>query len=229
MGVIITGAAGVLGQSVVERFTQDGHKVACIDRVQGPSGANREWFIVRDLAEGEDTRTQMIKAAEWTGSLDALVLLVGAFKWQRFEDSTLDDWRSLFSANVETAFSAIQAALPYLRQSAAIVTVGAASAEPAGAGMAPYAVAKSGVARLSEALAQELKPRGIRVNSVLPAIIDTPRNRADMPEADFSEWTSPDAIADAIAFLASHASRAVNGASLDVSNGQGQDNETTRY
>ena len=75
------------------------------------------------------------------------------------------------------------------------------------------------MARLPEALAEELRPRAIRVNAVLPAIIDTPRNRADMPGTDPSTWTSPEAVADAIHFFASPASRAVNGAGLEVSNG----------
>ena len=78
--------------------------------------------------------------------------------------------------------------------------------------MAAYAASKSAVARLVEALASELTPRRIRVNAILPGIIDTPRNRADMPGADPSSWTSPDAIADVVAFLASKAARAINGA-----------------
>src|SRR3546814_19768233 len=96
--------------------------------------------------------------------------------------------------------------------------LGAASAEPAAAGMAPYAAAKAGVARLTEALAEELRPRAIRVNAVLPSIIDTPRNRSDMPDADFNNWVGPAAIADVILFLASPASRAVNGARLPLTN-----------
>lgn len=219
MRVIVTGAAGALGQAVVQRFAADGHRIACIDRVEGPVREGCEWFITGDLADAAEARAQTARAVAWLEGVDALVHLVGAFEWKPVEETTLDDWRSLFSANVETAVSTIQAVLPSLERGGAIVTVGAASAEPAAAGMGAYAAAKSGVARLSEALAQELGPRGVRVNSVRPAIIDTPRNRADMPDADFSQWTSPGAIADAIYFLASPASRAVNGASLAVTNG----------
>lgn len=165
------------------------------------------------------TSTLIGEAAAHLGGIDALVHLVGAFQWRPVEESTFADWRRLYAANVETGLSTIQAALPHMASGGAIVTVGAASAQPAGAGMTPYAAAKSAVARLSKALAEELRPRGIRVNSVLPAIIDTPRNRADMPEADPAKWTSPAAIADAIYFLASPASRAVNGADLEVGNG----------
>jgi NAD(P)-dependent dehydrogenase (short-subunit alcohol dehydrogenase family) len=72
------------------------------------------------------------------------------------------------------------------------------------------------VQRLTESLAEELKDRGITVNAVLPGTIDTPRNRADMPDADFSRWVAPAAIADVIAFLASDAARAVTGAAIPV-------------
>lgn len=84
--------------------------------------------------------------------------------------------------------------------------------------MAPYAAAKGGVARLTEALSLELKPRGVRCNAILPSIIDTPANRSAMPNVDPSEWTSPAAIADALLFLAGDGSRAVSGALLPVTN-----------
>ena len=219
MRAIVTGAAGALGKSVVDRFAGEGHMVACIDRIEGPASGQCRWFVVDDLANGEGAREHVGRAARWLGEVDALIHLVGAFQWKPLEETHLDEWRSLFGANIETAVSTIQALLPSLGRGAAIVTVGAASAAPAGAGMAPYAAAKSGVVRLTEALAVELQPRGIRVNSILPAVIDTPRNRAEMADADFSGWTSPDAIADAIFFLASPVSRAVNGAGLEVTNG----------
>lgn len=219
MRVVVTGAAGALGAAVVDRFVAEGHQVACFDRMEGECGAGRAWFLVEDLADAGAAAEQIGHAARWLGGMDGLVHLVGAFDWKPVETTTLSDWRALYAANVETAVSVIQAALGHLTEGSAIVTIGAASAQPAGPGMAPYAAAKSGVARLAEALAQELKPRNIRVNSVLPAILDTPRNRADMPDADPSGWTSPDALAEVVHFLALPASRAINGASVETSNG----------
>jgi NAD(P)-dependent dehydrogenase (short-subunit alcohol dehydrogenase family) len=123
---------------------------------------------------------------------------------------------ALYAANVETTVVTVKACLPSMAAGASIVAVGAASAQPAGLGMAAYAAAKSSVGRLIEALAQEIAPRGIRANAVLPSIIDTPRNRADMPDADPATWTSSAAIADTIHFLAQAGSRAISGALIPV-------------
>jgi NAD(P)-dependent dehydrogenase (short-subunit alcohol dehydrogenase family) len=150
--------------------------------------------------------------------VDGLVHLIGAFRWIPFAETTSRDWRDLFAANVETAVNTIQAALPDLSDGGSVVCIGAASAQPAKAGMAAYAAAKSGLARVVEALADELKPRRIRVNAVAPAIIDTPRNRVDMPDADPAQWTSPQAIADVVCFLLSQDARAINGTTLAATN-----------
>ena len=84
------------------------------------------------------------------------------------------------------------------------------------AGMGPYTASKAGVERLSESLADELKDRNITVNTILPGTIDTPANRADMPDADTTRWVQPDEVADVVVFLASDAARAVTGAAIRV-------------
>jgi NAD(P)-dependent dehydrogenase (short-subunit alcohol dehydrogenase family) len=99
-----------------------------------------------------------------------------------------------------------------------IVNIGAEAAAKAGSGMGPYAAAKSGVARLTESLAEELKDRLITVNAILPSILDTPRNRADMPDADFTRWVAPAAIAELVVFLCSEQAGAITRALIPVTN-----------
>jgi NAD(P)-dependent dehydrogenase (short-subunit alcohol dehydrogenase family) len=153
------------------------------------------------------------------GSIDVLINVAGGFRWQTLEQGDVEGWDAMFAINLKTAVVSIKTALPQLLESPAgrIINVGAgAAARAAGAGMGAYTASKAGVHKLTESLAEELKDRGITVNAVLPGIIDTPRNRADMPNADFARWVRPEAIASVIAFLASEEAVAVTGALVPV-------------
>jgi NAD(P)-dependent dehydrogenase (short-subunit alcohol dehydrogenase family) len=108
------------------------------------------------------------------------------------------------------------AALPHLASGGRIVNIGANAAARAGLVMGAYTASKSGVARLTESLAEELKERGITVNALLPSIIDTPANRRDMPDADFSRWVKPEQLAATIVFLLSDEASAITGALIPV-------------
>jgi NAD(P)-dependent dehydrogenase (short-subunit alcohol dehydrogenase family) len=114
--------------------------------------------------------------------------------------------------------SIAQALVPHLVQQGggSIVTVGATAAAKGAARMGAYGASKSALIRLTEAMAAELKDHRIRVNCVLPSIIDTPDNRAAMPESDASRWVAPQALAEVIAFLCSDAARAIHGAAIPV-------------
>jgi NAD(P)-dependent dehydrogenase (short-subunit alcohol dehydrogenase family) len=120
--------------------------------------------------------------------------------------------------NLKTALAVSRAALPHLlaRGTGRIVNIGAGAAGRAAAGMGAYTASKAGVERLSEALAEEVKDRNITVNTILPGTLDTPANRAAMPDADTTRWVEPAAVADVAAFLASGAARAVTGAAIRV-------------
>jgi NAD(P)-dependent dehydrogenase (short-subunit alcohol dehydrogenase family) len=147
-----------------------------------------------------------------------VINIAGAFKFQKIADGDPALWDKLFAINLKTALLTSRAAIPFLRQSkqGRIINIGANSALKAGAGMGPYTASKASVHRLTESLAQELKSDGITVNAVLPATIDTPANRADMPKADFSTWVTPEAMAEVILFLASDAAQPITGVLLPV-------------
>ena len=171
-----------------------------------------------DLVDLDQARRCMDACAARCGGIDVLVNIAGGFAWQTLADGDVNTWERLFDMNLRTAVVATKAALPHLRARGAgrIVNIGAGAAARAAAGMGAYAASKAGVERLTESLAAELKDEGITVNAILPGTIDTPRNRADMPDADFSRWVAPEKIADVIAFLASDAATAVTGAAIRV-------------
>jgi NAD(P)-dependent dehydrogenase (short-subunit alcohol dehydrogenase family) len=218
--VVITGGGGVLGGAVARVAAARGANVVLIDVAALPDGPGVRLGNV-DLIDLGAARRAMDEAKAKTGRLDALLNIAGGFRWQTLEEGELAVWDALYAMNVKTAATASKAALPHLLASGdgRIVNVGAAGAVNAAAGMGAYAASKSGVMRLTESLAQELKGRGVTVNAVLPSIIDTPANRKDMPDADFSKWVQPDELADVMLFLAGPGARAVTGALVPVTGG----------
>lgn len=218
--VIITGGGGVLGRAVSLLAAARGAQVVLIDVMALPDGPGVRLGKV-DLTNLEATQRAMDEAKAKTGRLDALFNIAGGFRWQTLEDGDIANWDALYNMNVKTTATACKAALPHLLASGdgRIVNVGAAGAVKAAAGMGAYAASKAGVMRLTESLAEELKGRGVTVNAVLPSIIDTPANRADMPDADFSKWVSPDDLAAVMLFLASGEAAAITGALIPVTGG----------
>ncbi len=223
--IVITGGFGALGRAVAEAAIAQGWRVALVDFAKDtPAGLSERLDAGAillpgvDLADHDQAVAAMDEVRRCAGRLDALVNIAGGFRWQTLEDGDLDAWDRMFAMNVMTAASAAKAALPHLIASGdgRIVNVGAAGAVKAAAGMGAYAAAKAGVAKLTESLAEELKGRGVTVNAVLPSIIDTPANRADMPDADPSKWVAPADLAAVILFLASAQARAVTGALVPV-------------
>lgn len=217
--VIVTGGFGVLGRAVGEAALAAGSYVALVGHGAPDSAAQDRLRSVGgvDLTDFEQTRQAFDSiAAEW-GKIDGLANVAGGFRWQTLEGGDLAIWTDLFRQNLLTAVTATKAALPHLKASrGAIVNVAAAPAQKAGAGMEAYSASKAGVLRLTEGAAEELKDAGVRVNAILPTIIDTPRNRTDMPKADFTRWVTPEQIAKAILFLLSDEASGVTGASLLV-------------
>jgi len=220
--VAVTGGFGSLGVAVVRAARAAGATVAAIDRAARPSGVESltEAMLLDgvDLTSLAEAEIALSRVADRFGRLDALVNVAGAFRWEMIEGTGLDTWDLLYNVNLKTAVAASKAALPHLAKSGGgrIVNVGSATSSKGAAGMGAYAASKAGVARLTEALAEELEDRGVTVNAVLPATMDTAANRADMPDADFTRWVKPEAVASVVVFLLSEHARAVTGALIPV-------------
>ncbi|MYE12333.1 MAG: SDR family NAD(P)-dependent oxidoreductase [Gammaproteobacteria bacterium] len=209
---VVTGAAGVLGTAVAQAFHDAGARVTGIDIV----AADAPWpVVIADLTD----RAATAEALAQVEPVDILANIAGGFTMGDTVDETSDEtWDFMFDLNARTVLNAVRAAVPGMRErgSGRIVNIGARAALRGTGAMGAYCASKSVVLRLTETLADELKASGINVNCILPSIIDTPRNRSDMPGADFSKWVAPAEVAAVALFLASDAANAVHGASIPV-------------
>ncbi|HLZ82112.1 MAG TPA: SDR family NAD(P)-dependent oxidoreductase [Caulobacteraceae bacterium] len=221
-GVIVTGAFGVLGGAVAGLLAQRGARVAAVDFMPAPTHPLPAGAVAlggHDLADPAAAARAVEAALGALGALDGLINIAGGFVWETMAEGSAETWERLYRMNVATCANMCRAAIPHLTATGGrIVNIGAGGAVKAGAGMGAYAASKGGVHRLTEALAEELKGK-VAVNAVLPSIIDTPVNRKDMPNADFSTWVSPGDLAEVIAFLVSDKARPMTGALVAVNGG----------
>ena len=219
--IAITGAFGALGSAVSAAVKAAGASVACIDFAPAAKApATLSGFVLigeADLGKPEAAKSAVESAAAKLGGLDGIVNIAGGFRWEKIADGDLATWDFLFNVNVRTTVNATRAALPLFKGAGArVVNIGAAGAIKAATGMGAYAASKAGVAKLTESLADELKDSGVTVNAILPSIIDTAVNRADMPTAEFDRWVKPEQIADLVIFLLSNRSSAITGALIPI-------------
>lgn len=198
--LVVTGSRGALGRAVVAMAEGQGIRVSAIDRTEALAG---EDFIDRiDLACPLSATDAMRLAIKRHGPIDALCNACGMFESGTVMEASPELWLRLFLGNVMTTLNACRAAIPYMTAGGGIVNVAATAGFRAEAGMGAYSAAKAGVMRLTEALKIELKDRGIEVRCLLPQVIDTPRNRREMPEADWSRWESVEEVAARMLFMA---------------------------
>jgi len=151
--------------------------------------------------------------------VDVLVNTFGGYRGGKpVHEADLADWDFLFNINVRTTLLCCRAVIPQMLKQGTgkIINVASRDGLSGSAGYAAYSASKSAVLRLTESMAAELKVSNINVNCIMPGTIDTPQNRAAVPNGDFTKWVEPAAIADVIAFLASEGARAINGAALPV-------------
>lgn len=220
--IVVTGGFGAVGRALAAVLAEQGARVALIDRAAaaagGPADDRTMWLGGVDLGEAGAAETAFAQVAQRWQRIDGLVNVAGGFAWETLTDGSLATWDRLYAMNLRSAVAASQAVLPHLGGGGRgrIVNIAAQAAVKAAAGMGAYAASKAGVMRFTEALAEELKDRNITVNAVLPSIIDTPANRADMPTAAFDRWVTPVALGRVIAFLLSDDAAAITGACLPV-------------
>ncbi len=225
--IIVTGAAGNVGSAVARLLAGRGARVAAVDAVREPLDAlvaslpesGRHLALAGiDLLDPAACTALATRVQGAFGGIDGAVNTVGGFAMAPFAESGPELWDRMFGMNLKSALNLYRAVVPGMTAAGhgSLVGIGAAGALRAPGQMGAYAASKSAVLRLTESLADELGPAGIRVNAVLPGTIDTPQNREAMPDPDTSTWVKPTEVAEAILFLLSDAASGVNGALLPV-------------
>lgn len=221
--VLIAGGSGGLGHTIVPAFLAAGARVVTADRNPSVDHADGRLTLKADVTDEADVRRLVDEVTGTFGRLDVLVNLVGGFATGRVMDTEMALWQRMLTINVTSAFLLSKAVLPHMmeRGTGRILHMAAWAAVEPFPGAAAYLVAKSGLLALINVLALELKGSGVTVNGVLPTTIDTPANRAGMPQADPSTWTKPESIAETLLFLASDEAAQINGATVPIGRGAG--------
>ena len=224
--VVVTGAAGNLGCAVTSAFLDAGGIVCALDHRQGRlselfSEPNNKLHIYDgvDITDREAMKALGERVQAEVGRVEVLVNTVGGFTMgERVDQISEKTWQKMFDINVVSLLNAAAAFVPKMMAAGRgkVVTVGSGASHKGSAKMGAYAAAKAAVLRLTESMAAELKSSNIQANCVLPGTIDTPQNRQDMPDADFSKWVTPEQIANAILFLSSSAADEITGTDLPV-------------
>jgi NAD(P)-dependent dehydrogenase (short-subunit alcohol dehydrogenase family) len=226
--VMVTGASGNLGGALARAYQASKAKLALVDR-----GEERLRQVYPDLVDSPDyllvncadlmdegaVEASVTETVQHFGRIDVLVNTVGGFRaGKMLHETPIETWDFLLKLNARSVFIACKKVIPHMlnQQSGKIINVAARPGIQGQAGMAAYSASKSAILRLTESMAAELKDHGVNVNCIIPGTIDTPQNRESMPDVDFSNWVTPDSLADVIQFLSSEAARDVHGAALPV-------------
>jgi NAD(P)-dependent dehydrogenase (short-subunit alcohol dehydrogenase family) len=220
---VVCGATGALGSAIVAAFAGRGDQVIAVARSRSEVSKLQSTYPGQVRGDTADL-TSRLEVDDFWSRVDAigtplwLVNATGGYKPGRVVDTTPDDYQFMMNLNLGTAWWSCRAAARRMQPvgAGAIVNVSSRAGVSAEGGAAAYAIAKAGVIKLTEVLAAELKPSGVRVNCVIPSIIDTPANRKSMPEKWLEKAVPPSQIADVISFLCSDAAREITGTSVPV-------------
>lgn len=227
--VMVTGASGNLGQAAVRAFAEEGAKIVLVGRSEdelnkliGELEGDSSRYMAGPADVGEpasvDVLIQQVEAR--FGQIDALVHTVGGFAGgQPVHEAGVDVWDKMMNLNAKTVFVTCGRVAKHMVEKEVqgkIVAILSKHTYAGSAKAAAYSASKAAAQRVLESMAAELGSKGINVNGIVPAMIDTPQNRASSPTADYSKWVKPEEIAQAALYLCSDAARSVNGASLNI-------------
>lgn len=218
---LVTGANGGLGIHVTKALLDAGATVVGLaPRIQ-QSDFNHPRFtaLAATINSLEEAKNSVGKALARFGRIDVLAHLVGGFLGGK-SVAEADDavWQRMFDVNVNSAFHMFRAVIPVMRKagSGRIIAIGSRQAELPALKVGAYSASKAALVSLVKTLALENKDAGITANVILPATMDTPANRKDMPGADTSQWVQPSSVASLIVWLAGEAGMDVTGAAIPV-------------
>jgi len=222
---LITGAAGNLGRAVGAAFASAGASLVLLGRelksLRAAYGDKPERVLLLevDLLDADAVAKAVATALQRFPRIDVLCNIAGGFRMgPPVHETPEDTWELMLDLNAKSVINTARAVVPGMiaSRSGKIVNVAALAGLGGKANMGAYSASKSAVIRLTESMSAELRDKGINVNCILPSIIDTPQNRADMPGADPRRWVAPEALADVVLFLASDQARAIHGAAIPV-------------
>lgn len=226
--VLITGASGNLGRAAVEAFAATGAQLVLasrrsevLERLAAPLGA-RALVVEVDLVDPRAAEAMVMKARARFGRIDVLFNTVGGFAGGKpLHEEAPATWDRLYDLNLRTVLNACRAVIPVMleQRSGCILNTASSSALRGSPNFAAYAATKSMVVRLTESLASELRPFGIRVNAIAPGTLDTPENRTAMPDADPGDWIDPSSVAELAVILSTPDAARVSGAVIPVKAG----------
>jgi NAD(P)-dependent dehydrogenase (short-subunit alcohol dehydrogenase family) len=222
MGVLVAGGTGALGSAVVRELLDAGYDCTVtwivereLERARSELG-ERASFVRADLVDPGGGAEEAVAAVD---DLEAVVDLVGGFaSGPRLHETTWADFEKMLKLNLAPAFNLARAAMPRLleRGGGAFVAVSARTALRPFAGGAAYSTAKAAVLAFVQALDADYRKDGIRANAILPSVIDTPANRANEPDADYSKWVQPAEIAKVVRHLVSDDGAVTSGGAIPV-------------